>query len=494
MDEFINCYEVLGIAPQASEKEIRQAFRALAKIYHPDVNQSHDAHTRFIAIEQAYTVLSDASQRADFDERLAARRAGETVRPRKPVPKAFSVYIFPNFQQGMPAHFIVRGRVYGLTAAEVRRLERDGMLRGRTESAKEYLLMYCVKCHALFDTAHARDLNNFLYYPYELFSVCPHCKTIDWCPADEVREEKEKQDETVREQETWARLEEFRRQQEAARVREVQARLDEVKRQQEAAQAQAVRFDETLRPRARSQQSGKRKGRLTRPAIIKITVVLLTLFVIGGSLGGWFFYRSIELAQIASQARATATAIARLNPDPSFHTLAYTNNLTFNSGDWNTSTQSSLLQTYGSCDFTCLLQGSFFTNFSSVVQMKILTGDCGGLVFSSEGEVLSYASVCQNGDYGIVYQESNIENLLSLNRILASGYSSSIKQGPDQTNLVAISVHGSTVTLYVNGERITQVTDGAAVSGNIGLVAYKGSGSSSPQAEAAFNNLYIWTS
>jgi hypothetical protein len=100
----------------------------------------------------------------------------------------------------LPAQFVVQGKAYRLTAEEVRTLERDGMLRGRTSSGAEYLLMYCVNCHALFGTIHTRDQNNFLYYPYELFAVCPHCKAVEWCLFEEVREEQEKKYKVIREQ------------------------------------------------------------------------------------------------------------------------------------------------------------------------------------------------------------------------------------------------------------------------------------------------------
>lgn len=60
-------YEVLGVARDASEDDIRKAYRALARKYHPDVNKATDAAERFAEITEAYEVLSDAEKRKAYD-------------------------------------------------------------------------------------------------------------------------------------------------------------------------------------------------------------------------------------------------------------------------------------------------------------------------------------------------------------------------------------------------------------------------------------------
>ncbi|HEY4382988.1 MAG TPA: molecular chaperone DnaJ [Ktedonobacteraceae bacterium] len=60
-------YEVLGIARTATDDEIKKAFRRLAKQYHPDANKEQGAEARFIEINEAYEVLSDAQKRAAYD-------------------------------------------------------------------------------------------------------------------------------------------------------------------------------------------------------------------------------------------------------------------------------------------------------------------------------------------------------------------------------------------------------------------------------------------
>lgn len=63
-----NHYETLGVAPSAREDDIKKAYRNLAKKYHPDKNKNDPkAQEKFIAISNAYDVLSDASKRREYD-------------------------------------------------------------------------------------------------------------------------------------------------------------------------------------------------------------------------------------------------------------------------------------------------------------------------------------------------------------------------------------------------------------------------------------------
>ena len=60
-------YDVLGVSAQASEEDIRKAFRAKAMEYHPDRNKASDASERFKEVNEAYQVLSDPERRQQYD-------------------------------------------------------------------------------------------------------------------------------------------------------------------------------------------------------------------------------------------------------------------------------------------------------------------------------------------------------------------------------------------------------------------------------------------
>ena len=61
-------YEVLGVSKNASDEEIKRAFRKLAKQYHPDVNKEPGAEEKFKEIGEAYAILSDPQKRASYDQ------------------------------------------------------------------------------------------------------------------------------------------------------------------------------------------------------------------------------------------------------------------------------------------------------------------------------------------------------------------------------------------------------------------------------------------
>lgn len=96
-------YDLLGVHPGASDDAVKAAFRAAAKLHHPDINPGDPkASLRFRRITAAYAVLRDSKRRAAYDRRLAAyhrRLALETQRIRS-----------------VRMHAIISGAIYGVVS------------------------------------------------------------------------------------------------------------------------------------------------------------------------------------------------------------------------------------------------------------------------------------------------------------------------------------------------------------------------------------------
>ena len=61
-------YRILKVATSASPEQVKQAYRAMAKALHPDLNRGQDTTQAFQAVNEAYSVLSDPQQRAAYDQ------------------------------------------------------------------------------------------------------------------------------------------------------------------------------------------------------------------------------------------------------------------------------------------------------------------------------------------------------------------------------------------------------------------------------------------
>ncbi|HLX41521.1 MAG TPA: protein kinase [Ktedonobacteraceae bacterium] len=160
----------------------------------------------------------------------------------------------------------------------------------------------------------------------------------------------------------------------------------------------------------------------------------------------------------------------------------------------------------GSCGFTggayhanapdtavfiaCIASATDFSNFAYEVQMTILKGDIGGLVIRADSlndkyYVIGYSSTGYY-DAAICFPGFTCQG------VVAYAFSSAIKQGLNQINIIAVVATGSIITLYVNHKKITAFNDSTYDHGQIGVIA-SGFATNGHPTEVAYNNAKVWT-
>ena len=79
--EFQDYYETMGVKRDATQDEIKRAYRKLSRKYHPDVSQEDKAEAKFKAVGEAYAVLKDPEKRAAYDQLGKDFREGQEFKP-----------------------------------------------------------------------------------------------------------------------------------------------------------------------------------------------------------------------------------------------------------------------------------------------------------------------------------------------------------------------------------------------------------------------------
>lgn len=99
-------YKVLGVSPQADDKQIKAAYRKLAKQYHPDaVRDNPELTAKMYDVQAAYEVLGDAQKRKKYDEQLEKAQSGKAKKRsqgngQQPDPNMTEFERFFGFQAG----------------------------------------------------------------------------------------------------------------------------------------------------------------------------------------------------------------------------------------------------------------------------------------------------------------------------------------------------------------------------------------------------------
>ena len=138
-------YDLLGVEREATDAEIKKAFRKLARELHPDVNKEADAQERFRAVAEAYEVLSDAERRRLYDQygHAGLKRGGY----------APSDFAFSNLSDIFSAFFgddlFARnrgGRARGGDVGAAVRIELAEAYTGVTRSVEVEVAVTCERC------------------------------------------------------------------------------------------------------------------------------------------------------------------------------------------------------------------------------------------------------------------------------------------------------------------------------------------------------------
>ena len=137
---------------------------------------------------------------------------------------------------------------------------------------------------------------------------------------------------------------------------------------------------------------------------------------------------------------------------------------------------------------TCIARSTNFSNFAYEVQMTIIKGDTGGILFRADATNNTYYVfyVSQTGRYELVLCPGT-----TCHDIIATAPSPAINQGLNKPNLLAVVALGNVLTLYVNHQQVAQVTDSTFNQGQIGLVASAFATAGHP-TEVMYSNVRVW--
>lgn len=228
------------------------------------------------------------------------------------------------------------------------------------------------------------------------------------------------------------------------------------------------------------------------PLLIGVLALILLVIVAGlfAALAHPFGPAQQDIA-----ATATATTI-RNNPDPypPAGKLALLDSMKTQDSIWPADPHCSftggayhIVEATTSSFYPCYANGLTYSNFAFEATMKLIKGDCGGLIFRADSTTgkLYFFRFCYDSRYRLtLYIDTNGADA----KELVNQPSSLIKNGY-VTNTIAVVANGETLDLYANGQNLDTITDSTYSTGRIGLFAEDISNS----AEVAFSNVRIWT-
>ncbi len=227
-----------------------------------------------------------------------------------------------------------------------------------------------------------------------------------------------------------------------------------------------------------------------------VPVVLVVLIAVYGGIKGLVSQTNVtSITPQVTSVTATSTAMSERNPYFPYHgTLVLNDPLRNQSKGWDehpVDTIGAACQLaqdgYHVSEQQIYIIGCFntmqFSNFTFEVRMKVVKGDCGGIVFDHTDSSDYHFEACQDGTYSFVRYDSSVPTTL------LSGQSAPITQGLNQDNLIAVVAIGNKIDLYVNRQTIGSVSDSKYQQGIIGLLAHY---YNSP-VEIVYSDVKAWT-
>jgi hypothetical protein len=132
---------------------------------------------------------------------------------------------------------------------------------------------------------------------------------------------------------------------------------------------------------------------------------------------------------------------------------------------------------------TCMAENSNFSNFAFQVQVTIIQGDEGGLIFRATGAKFYSFGINRQGLFSFIVSKDN-----NPGKPLVFGPNTAINTSLNHPNLLTVIAHHSAIYLYINKQYVDTIKDTTYSAGQIGVYA----ADSTHYTDVAFNNAQVW--